>query len=109
MLISHCLKIKLKEPTIFSKLLDFLKFNCATKTDHAAEIKNISVLNIITIAALNASKVPLVIIDKRLDSLDKIILFPEKVEKAKKQWLKLACQKNNFFGLALNVCSYVLF
>lgn len=37
-----------------------------------------------TIAELNASKIPLVIIDKRLNSLDDVVLFPEKVEKAKK-------------------------
>jgi DNA-binding NarL/FixJ family response regulator len=42
-----------------------------------------------TIAELNASKVPLVIIDKRLDSLDKIVLFPEKVEMAKRKIAKI--------------------
>jgi hypothetical protein len=35
-----------------------------------------------TIAELNSSKVPLVIIDKRLDKLDSVILFPDKVAKA---------------------------
>ncbi|MEO6356770.1 MAG: hypothetical protein ABIU77_03720 [Ferruginibacter sp.] len=46
-----------------------------------------------TIAELNASKVPLVIIDKRLDSLDKIVLFPEKVAKAKKTIAKIGLPK----------------
>lgn len=36
-----------------------------------------------TIAELNASKVPLVIIDPELNKLKDVILFPEKVEKAK--------------------------
>ena len=46
-----------------------------------------------TIEELNASKVPLVIIDKRLDSLDKIVLFPEKVEKAKQKIAKTGLPK----------------
>jgi len=46
-----------------------------------------------TIAELNASKVPLVIIDKRLDSLDKKVLFPEKVQKAKQKISKLGLPK----------------
>jgi hypothetical protein len=37
-----------------------------------------------SIAELNASKVPLVIIDGKLNALDKVVLFPEKVEQAKK-------------------------
>jgi hypothetical protein len=37
-----------------------------------------------TIAELNKSKVPLVIIDKRLNALDSVVLFPEKVQKQKK-------------------------
>ena len=36
-----------------------------------------------TIAELNTSKVPIVIIDKKLDNLDKVVLFPNKVDKAK--------------------------
>jgi hypothetical protein len=35
-------------------------------------------------ASSNTSKVPQVIIDKKLNGLDKVVLFPEKVEKAKK-------------------------
>ena len=46
-----------------------------------------------TIAELNASKIPLVIIDKRLDRLDKIVLFPEKVAKAKKTMAKTGLPK----------------
>jgi hypothetical protein len=37
-----------------------------------------------SIAELNASKVPFVIIDERLNSLDKIVLFPENLHKRKK-------------------------
>lgn len=37
-----------------------------------------------TIAELNDSKVPFVIIDERLHSLDKIVLFPENLHKRKK-------------------------
>ncbi len=50
-----------------------------------------------TIEELNASKIPLVIIDKRLNSLDDVVLFPEKVEKAKKIIEKtgLPLQKRN--------------
>ncbi|HET9505396.1 MAG TPA: hypothetical protein VFO93_17765 [Hymenobacter sp.] len=36
-----------------------------------------------TITELNASKVPLVIIDPALNKLRDVVLFPEKVEKAK--------------------------
>jgi hypothetical protein len=36
------------------------------------------------IATLNNIKKPIVIIDKKLNGLDKVVLFPEKVEKAKK-------------------------
>ncbi len=46
-----------------------------------------------TIAELNASKVPLVVIDKRLDSLNKIVLFPEKVKKAKQTIAKIGLPK----------------
>jgi hypothetical protein len=35
------------------------------------------------IAELNSSKVPIVIIDKKLNKLDEVVLFPEKVEAAK--------------------------
>ncbi len=46
-----------------------------------------------TITELNATKIPLVIIDKRLISLDDVVLFPEKVEKAKKIIQKLGLPK----------------
>jgi hypothetical protein len=36
------------------------------------------------ITSLNNLKVPLVIIDKKLNRLDDVVLFPKKVEKAKK-------------------------
>ncbi len=36
-----------------------------------------------TIQELNKSKVPIVILDKSLDKLNDVVLFPEKVEKAK--------------------------
>lgn len=36
-----------------------------------------------TIAELNTSKVPLVIIDPELNKYKDVVLFPEKVEKAK--------------------------
>jgi hypothetical protein len=37
-----------------------------------------------TISDLNKSKVPIVIIDKKLNKLEKVVLFPKKVEEAKK-------------------------
>ena len=46
-----------------------------------------------TIAEINKSKVPLVIIDKRLNKLDEEILFPKKVEKAKEVFAKLGLPK----------------
>lgn len=45
------------------------------------------------IAELNASKVPLVIIYKKIDVLDKTVLFPEKVEKAKQKIAKIGLPK----------------
>jgi len=48
-----------------------------------------------TIAELNATKVPIVIIDKRLDVLDKIVLFPEKVQKAKQKIAKIGLPKTS--------------
>ncbi len=44
---------------------------------------------------LNASKVPIVIIDKSLDKLDDVVLFPEKVEKAKETIAKSVSLKNS--------------
>lgn len=41
-----------------------------------------------SILELNEKKVPVVRIDKSLNKYDKIILFPEKVEKAKKDFEK---------------------
>lgn len=37
-----------------------------------------------TIKELNKSKVPIVKLDKSLDKLNDVVLFPEKLEKAKK-------------------------
>lgn len=46
-----------------------------------------------SIKELNGSKVPIVIIDKKLDKLDSIVLFPEKVEEAKKTIAKIGLPK----------------
>jgi hypothetical protein len=46
-----------------------------------------------TIAELNKSKVPLVIIDKKLNVLDSIVLFPKKVQKAKEIIKKIGLPK----------------
>ena len=42
-----------------------------------------------TIEELNASKLPIVIIDKSLDKLDEVVLFPEKVKKANETIAKI--------------------
>ena len=47
-----------------------------------------------TIKELNESKVPLVIIDKELNKLKNVILFPEKVERAKKDMARLGLPKH---------------
>ncbi|WP_299289166.1 hypothetical protein [uncultured Mucilaginibacter sp.] len=46
-----------------------------------------------TIEELNTSKVPIVIIDKSLDELNDVVLFPEKVEKAKEVIAKVGLPK----------------
>ena len=46
-----------------------------------------------TIEELNASKVPIVIVDKSLDKLDNVVLFPEKVEKANETIGKIGLPK----------------
>jgi hypothetical protein len=51
-----------------------------------------------TITELNSSKVPLVIIDERLNKLDDIILFPKKVEKAKEIINKIGLPKTKVFS-----------
>ena len=51
-----------------------------------------------TIEELNASKLPIVIIDKSLDKLDDVVLFPEKVEKAKKNIAKIGLPKKSEFS-----------
>lgn len=51
-----------------------------------------------TIADLNASKIPLVIIDKKLNSLDDVVLFPRKVEKAKKIIEKIGLPKQKQYS-----------
>ena len=45
------------------------------------------------VTELNNSKVPLVIIDKRLDELNKVVLFPEKVANAKNVIAKVGLPK----------------
>lgn len=42
-----------------------------------------------SIQELNESKVPIVIIDESLDKLDDMVLFPEKVAKAKETVAKI--------------------
>jgi hypothetical protein len=46
-----------------------------------------------TIENIKNSKVPFIIIDKRLNKLDNEILFPKKVEKAKEVFSKLGLPK----------------
>jgi hypothetical protein len=48
-----------------------------------------------TITELNTSKVPVVIIDKRLDNLDKVVLFPKKVDKAKETLNRIGLPKES--------------
>lgn len=48
-----------------------------------------------TITELNTSNVPLVIIDKKLNKLEEVILFPKKVELAKKIMAKTKLPKKN--------------
>ena len=47
---------------------------------------------------LKESKVPIVIIDKSLDKLNDIVLFPEKVEKAKETIAKIGLPKKQPYG-----------
>ena len=49
-----------------------------------------------TIEVLNTDKVPIVIIDKSLDKLDNVVLFPEKVEKAKETIDKIGLPKKQY-------------
>ena len=44
---------------------------------------------------LNAGKAPIVIIDKSLDKLDEVVLFPEKVEKANETIAKIGLPKKS--------------
>lgn len=46
-----------------------------------------------SIEELKDSKVPIVIIDKSLDKLNDVVLFPEKVEKAKETIAKIGLPK----------------
>ena len=46
-----------------------------------------------SIQELNNSKVPIVIIDKSLNKLDSIVLFPDKVKKAKETIAKIGLPK----------------
>ena len=47
-----------------------------------------------SIEDLKGSKVPIVIIDKSLDKLNDVVLFPEKVEKARETIAKIGLPKN---------------
>ncbi|WP_207632616.1 hypothetical protein [Foetidibacter luteolus] len=47
-----------------------------------------------TIKELNESKVPVVILDRSLDKLNDVVLFPEKVKKAKATIDKIGLPKN---------------
>jgi hypothetical protein len=51
-----------------------------------------------TIQELNESKVPIVILDKFLDRLNDVVLFPEKVEKAKATIAKIGLPKKQMKG-----------
>ncbi|HEX5154473.1 MAG TPA: hypothetical protein VFW07_23665 [Parafilimonas sp.] len=46
-----------------------------------------------TIKELNKSKVPIVILDKSLDKLNNVVLFPKKVAKAKETIDKIGLPK----------------
>ena len=46
-----------------------------------------------SIEELNNSKVPIVIIDKSLDKLDTVVLFPDKVKKARETIAKIGLPK----------------
>lgn len=46
-----------------------------------------------TAKELNESKVPIVILDKTLDKLNDVVLFPEKVKKAKETLDKIGLPK----------------
>ena len=48
-----------------------------------------------TIQELNKSKVPIVILDKSLDKLNDVVLFPEKVEKARETIAKIGLPKQS--------------
>jgi hypothetical protein len=50
-----------------------------------------------TIKELNKSKVPIVKLDESLDNLNDVVLFPEKVEKAKKTIADIGLPKNSRF------------
>jgi len=45
------------------------------------------------IQELNESKIPIVILDKSLDKLNAVVLFPEKVEKAKQTIAQIGLPK----------------
>ncbi|MDB5248277.1 MAG: hypothetical protein JWQ40_2671 [Segetibacter sp.] len=48
-----------------------------------------------SVEELNSTKVPIVIIDKRLNKSDDIVLFPVKVEKAKDTIAKIGLPKSS--------------
>ncbi len=51
-----------------------------------------------TVKELNESKVPIVILDKSLDKLNDIVLFPEKVAVAKETINKIGLPKKEKHG-----------
>ena len=51
-----------------------------------------------TINEINSSKIPLVVIDKKLNNLDDMILFPEKVKAAKKILKKIGLPKQKHYS-----------
>ena len=57
-----------------------------------------------SIEEFNNSKVPLVIIDNRLDVLDNVILFPEKVELARKTIAKIGLPKQSISDKRIKNC-----
>ena len=58
------------------------------------------------IEELNTGKVPIVIPDKSLDKLDDVLLFPEKVEKAKETIAKIGLPKKSGYSRQKKYCQY---
>ena len=58
------------------------------------------------IEELIAGKVPIVIIDKFLDKLDEVVLFPEKVEEANETIAKIGLPKKSGYSRQKKYCQY---